>query len=507
MQAKRYAFVNILSNALVVFVSAVINIWLTRYLVQKLGVEVYGMFPFAMSVVLYFSVVSLSLTDSISRFVAISLNQGRIARANTFFSTALISLLVMSFVLLVPLILFALYLPVIFNVPSGFELDASLLLFAIVSGSFLLAIHSPFTIGVFVRHRFYLTSAIKIAGKLIWIASIVLGFIYLSQSLWVVGFSYISMNAFVLVSHIYLSRKLLPELHFNPLNFEWRCLHEISMLSIWILINQLGALLYLNISFILINLFLGSSAVSFFSPFVLWINLLSSLAATMTQIYVPVAFEYIAKQRNNILAKQTTRAIKLIVLVMGLPVAILCGLSQPILTVWLDESFGSYWPLAWLLVLPWVVNMIARPIYSIFRGFNKLKVPALVTIIVGALNVVLSIVLLATTNWGIYAVAVSLLICWTGKNIFFTPVYAAKLLNIRARVFIKALVPGFVFASLFGFALLVVSRYIYLETFCRLSIVSLVCFVCYGFLAFSVILTADDRNFIKEIITRKVADG
>ena len=70
-EAKKRLLVNISTNFLAVFASALIGIWQTPYLIRHLGLEVFGMIPLVISFVVYFRLFTISIADAVSRFVAI----------------------------------------------------------------------------------------------------------------------------------------------------------------------------------------------------------------------------------------------------------------------------------------------------------------------------------------------------------------------------------------------------------------------------------------------------
>jgi len=62
---------------------------------------------------------------------------------------------------------------------------------------------------------------------------------------------------------------------------------------------------------------------------------------------------------------------------------------------------------------------------------NKVKTPALVTVIMGLANLGLALVLAGPVGWGLYGIAAAGAIMLTAKNVCFTPAYAAHVLGKR----------------------------------------------------------------------------
>jgi len=134
---------------------------------------------------------------------------------------------------------------------------------------------------------------------------------------------------------------------------------------------------------------------------------------------------------------------------------------------------------------------------------DKVKVPALVTFIIGIINVLLSIALVHYTNLGIYGVALALSLCFAGKNLFFTPIYTAIITNQPKTSFIKETIPGFLMAALLSLGALALSRTYDLASLPRLSVVAVVAALIYGVLSYQIILTQEDRTLLWSLVLRQ----
>ncbi len=502
-EAKKHLIANVLTNMLLVFVSAVINIWLTPYLINHLGLKVYGMIPLVISFIAYFNLFTISISSSVSRYVAIHFGKGQLDKSNTYFNSALIALLGFCVVLLIPVIVLSLSFSAIFRVPQGYESDAGWLFFYIMLSSFFLAIASTFHVSTFVRHRFDISNAVTIGSSLLRLGVTVACFTYLAPSLRYFGFAYSVMAFFYLLSFIALTRILTPQIRIDFKLFNWKALLEMGRMSGWIAVNQVGAILYLSVSFIIINLFLGSEQVGRYGPIAQLVVLLISLGAALSNVFAPIAFDYIARNRTDILVLQMRRSTKFLGLMIGFAMGLICGLANPILTRWLGPSFADLSPLVWLLVGPWQISISVKPMYSMFRGFDKVKVPGIVTLIGGIVNVCLSIVLVCFTELGIYGVALALLICLASKNLLFTPVYAAVITGCPPMTFIKDIIPGIVMSLSVTLCGIVLSRTYDLATIPRLLAVSVLMFPVYGLISYFVFLKRDDRMLLWSIIFRR----
>ena len=499
-EAKRRLLVNIGTNVLAVFVNAVIHIGLTPYLIRNLGLKAYGIIPLVVSFVAYFNLFTMSVSNAVTRFVAIHLGRDELEQGNVYFNSALSAMFILCGVLIIPVIVLSVSFSKLFQVPAGFESDSGWLFFYVILSSLITAVTSPFLVSTFIKHRFDLSNSVRMLGHFLRAAIIVLCFTYLSPFLRYVGLSYFAMALFALVCSVILTKYLTPQLQINRKLFKWGALREMGRMSTWMAVDQVGALLYLSIGLIIINLLLGPEQCGRYAAVALWATLLASLGGTISNVFAPIAFEYIAHNKIDILAFQMRRSTKFLGLIMALPVGLLCGLSTPLLKRWLGLSFADLGPLAWLITAPWLVNIAIRPMFSIYRGLDKVKVPAIVTLVGGIVNVVLSILFVRYTSLGIYGVALALLLCLIAKNLFFTPIYAAIITGQPKVIFIREIIPGLVMASLVSLVALVLSKTYELASIPRLLAISAIVVAIYAPLCYYIVINKEDGVLLRSLI-------
>lgn len=495
-EAKKRLLANAGSNILVIVASTLIGIWLTRYLIRHLGLAVYGMIPLVVTIASYFGLLTLAISGAVSRFVAIHLGKEENDESNVYFSTAFFALLALCAVLLFPVAGITLFLPKLFQIPTGYEVEARWLFIFVSLFSFTMAINSPFLVSTFVRHRFDLSNLVNVGGKLFQVGIIALCFTYIAASVIYVGISYFGLALFVLVCSILLTKRLTPELHIRKRLFRWSAVREMGAMGGWITINQLGSALYMSIGVVVINLFLGSEQVGQYAPFVQWVTLLVLMGGTLGRVFYPIAYDYIARNEISELTRQARRSMKFIALMMALPVGLLCGLSAPVLKWWLGPSFAALSPLMLVLVGPRIITLVTQPIFAVTQGMNKVKVPSIVTVIGGVTNLILSIVFVRYTNLGLYGVALATASCLAGKNLFFTPIYGAIILGQRKTTFYRWIILGLLLAAVLSVAGLVMSGIYDLATVPRLVGVGLLMSIVYLPVCYWIIMNKDDRSFL-----------
>ena len=501
-EARSRLVANVGTNVLSVGVSVAIGIWLTPYLISNLSIEVYGMIPLVTSFIQYLNLFTMSISGTVSRYVSIYFNSGDLEKSNIFFSSALIGLVVICGVLLIPVLTISLFFSDIFKVPTGFEIEASVLFLCVMVSSFLSAMSTSFQVSTFVRHRFDLANAITILSKLLRVVVLLFLFEYIRPSLISFGISYSAMALFFLVSFVLLTRILTPQLHIRRRFLEFDAIRQMAKMSTWMAVNQIGAILYIGVSFILINIFLGPEQLGRYGAIAQLVILMTQLGAALSNVFVPIAYDYIARDKIDVLVIQMQRSAKFMSLMMGLPIGIVCGLAKPFLTLWLGTEYSDLAPLVWLLMGPWLVSISIRPIFSVFQGLNKVKIPAIVTMVLGLVNVLLTIILIRFTGLGINGVALALLICLAGKNLFFSPVYAASITGQKKTMFIKALMPGIIIGLIIAMCLYAFTMVVVIDGIALFVLIGLITSALYSTFSWFIILSKEEKLLLSSLLLR-----
>ena len=495
--------VNVFSNITFVIINSLFILFLTPYLIRKLGIELYGLIPLAISFIAYFNLLTMSVANSVNRYVTLNYHNGEYERSNTYFNSAFWSLLVLCLVLLGPAVLVAINFSELLTVPNGYENDVGLLFLLIISGALLTSISSPFMVGIFIKHRFDLDSLVKISSKLIQLLIIVILFEYVAVNIVDFGVSYFLVSVFSLAIYYFLSKNLTPELEITISSFEFDALKEMSKMSMWGVLTQVGSIMYLTITFVMVNLLLGVAEAGKYAAIAQWITLLTVLGGAIANVFSPIAYEYIAKKDINSLSKQVGRSIKFITLLMGFPVALLCGFSGSILGIWLGKDFESLSGLMILLVAPWLITVGIRPMFAIFLGMNKVKLPAFVTILFGIVNITLIYVLIVYMGMGLYGVAISLLFSIVGKNLIFIPIYTAMITKQSNFRYVIAMVPGFVMAGFIAIASTIINSRYNIDNMFHLVVAGTLASFVYYAAVFVIFINKEEKRLLYELIRKK----
>lgn len=427
---KRFG-INVMSNVAWLGFTILINMWYTPYLISQLGVAAYGLVPLANSVTNYMSILTTGLNSAVGRFLTIDLYKGDHHTANRTFNTALFGMAMLAGILLPVVLGISWAAPYLFNVPQGLESDVRWLFLAVMSAFLVIGMGSSFAVSSFARQRFDLLNAVNVVRLLVRVGLVVICFTFLSARLWQAGVGVFTSAITSSLCYVVLWRKLTPKLRVAPSAFDRSRLREMAEMSVWTVVLRVGSLLFLSIDLIVVNTVFGAEATGRYGSILLFSTLLRMLAGAVSAVLTPVVMAKYAQGDLDGIVRISQQAVKFMGLAMALPIGLLCGFSQPFLRLWLGPSFQDLATLLIVLTSHLSINLAVLPLFALARTFNKVRVPGIVTVFAGMANLGLAVAWAKWGSWGTVSVAAAGAVVLALKNVFFTPLYSAKILELR----------------------------------------------------------------------------
>lgn len=501
--AKRGRFaVNIVANTLQFVIQTAILILFTPYLIRTLGWGVYGLIPLINSMTAYITLVTLSFNSAVGRFITVAIEQDRNNDANAYFNTSLFSVLSVVSVFAVANLFLAVHADKLIKVPTGLAMESRWFFFLAVTAVLLMEVSAVFDVATYCRNRFDLRNAILIGTQLMGrILIILILFSLFKPRLAFVGIGLVVTALLALTSTFLVWRKLLPMLYITLHAFQWHVLRQIIDTSGWIIINQIGTLFLLCIDLIVVNRLYGPVQSGPYATLAQISAALRSFAGVMANIFAPTIIMHFARGHLEEMILYTRRAIKFLGLIMALPIGILCGLAHPFLVLWLHKpEAGQYALLFVLMIFHLTINLGYLPLHNIPFATNNVRLPGIVQIIAGVLNLCLAVIFAKVFGWGIYGVAFAGVLVLSLRNLCFTPYYASYIIKQHPLLFLREVLPlGLVTLVLSGCGWLI-SLFIPITSTLRLLMASGVLMCVYLVIVWGIVLTSEERRVVRELL-------
>jgi len=495
-------------NLAVYIISFILNIsvglLLVPYLIKYLGIAAYGLIPLAMIFTDYINIINVSINSAVGRFFLIEIQNNNWKKANTIFNSAFWGVL-MLIVIQTPLLIYIIaQLNDIIDIPKGILIDATYLFILTFAGYLISLVSSILNTSMFAINRLDLSRKVDVVRVTTRLVIIVLLFNLRTPSLLSVGIANIIAALGAFLYSFYWNRKLTPELHFSFKSFCFSTLKSLYSMGGWIILNQVGYLLFVKVDMLLINKLMGSQFSGEYAALIQWNILIRTLAGILSGILVPVIITFYAKKEFVKMQSYVNFSIKHISLMLIIICSIISGFSKPILLLWLGDEYVSKFLVLIVMTLPLAFSMGTLSTLAVNKAHNKVATPGIVTLCAGLLNFIINYQLLKS-GYGYLSVALvggSILLL---KNLFFSTMYSANVMKIPWLSFLKDIPLNFVFLVFIFTLMFAYNEYYSITTLLELIVSISISLLLIILLLYFSIINKKDKERINKIIFNKLS--
>ncbi|KXZ20868.1 hypothetical protein AXI59_13005 [Bacillus nakamurai] len=486
--------INFGTNVTAFLLSVFLSVWMTPFIVKTLGVEAFGFVHLTQNIINYFSIITVALSSVVVRFFTVAAHRGNKEEANAYVSNYLAASVIISLLLAVPLAGTAFFIDRVMNVPEELLSDVRL---SILIGSVLFMLTffmAGFATGPFFANRLYISSSIQAVQMLVRVLCVLFLFTCFTPKIWQIQLSALAGAACAAILSFFFFKKLIPWFSFTRKNLSFQTSKVLFQAGAWSSVNQIGVLLFLQIDLMTANLVLGPSEAGIYAAIIQFPLLLRSLAGTLASLFAPILTSYYSKGDMDGLMTYANQAVRMNGLLLALPAALLGGLAEPFLAIWLGPSFVQTAPLLYIHAAYLAVSLSVMPLFYVWTAFNKQKTPAIVTLCLGGLNVILAVVLSGPAHLDLYGITIAGAIALVLKNVVFTPLYVSHITGFKKHVFYKGMF-GPIAAAVFAWAVCWAIRLFYpVDSWAGLIAAALAVCIGYAVFAFFFVCTKEERR-------------
>lgn len=504
MEGKKALSLNMIASMLVFIVNLGINFFLTPYLTEKVGTEAYGFVSLANNFVNYATIITIALNSMASRFITIAIHKDDEKEANKYFTSVFITNILIILTLVIPAVFVIFYLEKMFDIPYEIIKDVKLLFSLIFLNFFVSIVDSTYSIATFATNKLYLRSLRNLEGVLIKVAILIIAFSIFYPHVFYIGIATLISTIFLLITDLYYTKKLLPFVKIKKAFFSIKKVFELIKAGIWNTITKLGMMLTDGLDLVICNLMIDATSMGILAIAKTLGNVMSTLISTISSIFQPQFTIHYAKGNKNELVKELKTSMKISGFFANIPLAFIVVFGVAFYSLWTPEQDAQLLSILTILTIQGViVSGAINPMYSIYTVTNKIKVDALLRIVLGILNVIIVYVLLNTTNLGIYVVAGVSTITGTIFNFIFVPIYTAKYcLNIKWYTFYPTLLRYIVTTVLMIFTMFLIQPLMVTETWFSLIATGGGMAILGSIINYIVLLNKQERNKLVSIVKK-----
>ena len=426
---KKQLILNIIANVISYGIGIGISFILTPILIDKLGRDAYSFYPLSTTITNTMTIVTTSLNSMASRFIAISLHKKDEKNANSYFASTLFTDSILSLILLAIMTVFILCINYILNIPINLVASVRTLFIFTFSSMLVNVMSTVFGVATFAKNRIDLRSYREIAASIIRLALFILFYFVLPPSLIYIGIITLIVAIFNLVIQFLFTRKLLPEIKLSRKNVSKEHIKRLFSRSVWVMLNSLGNTLLASGTLFLLNRLYGTSESSVVSIDLTIPSFMGGIISMLGGVYFPIITKKYADNDIEGLVKET-ETVQLVVGSIGCAIiAVFSALSPVFFALWVPTENNNLLAMLSLINLaPYLTTSCFWVCTSVNTAMNKVKVPAIATLIFGSICILSQLLFgLLKINYISLPIICSIVqLLWTGV---FMPIYLSKTLH------------------------------------------------------------------------------
>lgn len=406
---------------------------LSPFILHKLGDTAFGIWVLIFSLTGYYGLFDLGVRASIGRYVARFAATGDEKQFLRFLNTSLAVCGLLGLGVVFAAGIGAHFLGVWFRIPPDF-LGTARILFFLVSAD--VALGFPLSVFGCVLEgyqNFWPLNFTHICSSLLRGILVVLA-LSLGGGLVSIALVSVGLNFLRHLSCLYLVFKTTP-LRLSVRFFDRSSLGQLlsySAVSFTIIIAES---LRFQSDAVVIGAFISATAVTYFAIASKLVEYSASLVTSLAQIFTPMASQCDAAGDQEGLRRVFVAGNRACAFVIFPLCAILITLGRPIIEAWVGGKYSSSYLILVVLIVPKTLLLAQAASMRILLGLGRQRLLALVVLLDGVANLVLSIVLLR--YWGILGVALGTAIPLTCTSIFFLPQHLCRLLGVPLKRFFR----------------------------------------------------------------------
>ena len=186
--------------------------------------------------------------------------------------------------------------------------------------------------------------------------------------------------------------------------------------------------------------------------------------------------------------------------------AYVCIFSPEVFTFWVGSEYTYLDETVWVMFILLIFNCVSGVIETIPTIMLKVRQAAEITIITGVLNIVLAVIFMNYTDWGILGIAAAYTAAMFIRNGLIFPIFIARILGRRFYVFLLPMVIGFlVFLVGLGYCYAFSMFWDVEGTLLSLAVSFLVMFSIFFFVAFRFGLRKYEKEMLEQAMPSKLS--
>ncbi len=508
MEGKKRIAINMVAQFITFAVSLGINFYLTPYITANVGKEVYGFVNLAFQTTGYVTIFTSALNAMVGRYITISLSRKDFDNANMYFSSVILANTFITLVLAVPSTIAVLYLDAWLRIPAQNVTDVKILWAFIFLDFFLALCTNCYGVATYARNRLDLSARRNLENTIIRVVMLVGLFYIFEPKVWYVGASKFVVGFWIIITNVYYTRTLTPELKFDKKKVRFSAVKELVKVGVWNSVQQLSAILINGCDMLITNIYIDAASMTLMGFAKTVPNYLMSIIGIVSGSFGPQMTIIYAEGDMKKFVKYVQSSIKVCGFICSVPILGFIAFGTRFFSLWLpvlsDGEIRMVQILSILILAQTVFDVYIYPLYTVNQVTAKLRLPVLVSVGIGVANIFGSILLCIHTDLGVYAIQIVSSVLLTARVFLFAPLYAAHILKQKWYTFYLPLIRGMISSMVIIALFAVVSLHANIDSWLKLAVYAGVCGAVGYVINYIIVLNKEEREMALKLVRSKI---
>ncbi len=422
-----------LISYLAIGVSLLSGLIYTPWMVRQIGVGDYGLYTLSSSLISLF-LVDFGIGEAVSRFISKYVAEGNQDRVNDFLGLIYKLYIIISMLIFAVLFIVYFFIPVIYMELTPEEIDKLRVIFIVTSTFSIVSLPFITLNGILTSYeKFKLLKLCDLINKIL-ILTLMASALMLGYRLYALVLVNVFSGLFIIAVKLLYIRKTLP----IKVNFKYRetnLIKEVFSFSVWSTVATFANRFIFNIIPSILGAVSGSTEIGIFGVASTLEGYAYILSGAVNGLFLPkVSKILVNKKDGGHVLPLMIKVGRIQYSIIGLIFVGFAIVGREFIYLWMGEDFELAYYCALLIMLP-VVFRVPQQIASVtVIAMNKVKIQAIVYVVVAALNILFSSIL--SSYFGALGAAVSICMVYFIRLIIMNIVYY-KVLHINILSFIK----------------------------------------------------------------------
>lgn len=433
---KKHMALTIVISLSTVILQCMITLIITPLVASSVGMEAYGFVSLAKNFADYANILMIALNSYAIRYITVAYLKNDIKLFKRYYSTVYFANLVIGIVLFSFFLVLIFFIEKLINVPIELIKDVKILFLLTFASFFLTTISTVFVSFAYIKDKLEIYNLVKVIAYFFQFITLILCFNFFNFRVWFVGFALGFTSLTMLIGTYLMTKRFLPEAKATTNNFSVEAFATLIKNGLWNSINSLGNVLNSGLDLLITNILLTPLGMGQISVAKTISSVIMSLYSVFSMPFQPLLLKKYSERDEIGLIKILKESMQFCGMISNTIFSVFVAIGFSFLNLWVpNQDVDLIYTLCLLALLPCISEGCVYPLYYIYTLTVKNKIPCIITIIGGLLNILSMYVLIKYTNLGLFSVLITTAVIMNFVNLVTNPIYMTYCLSVKKFTF------------------------------------------------------------------------